>query len=127
MVVANVLLAVGLVPLLAFDDASRVWIAYVVVLYEARRAVLHAGPCRSSRTWSTARPLTANALNSQNSNIARLVGAALGGVAAGVGSVTVVTIVDGATFAVAAVLIALVRAPFPTSTRPGRAAAMLAE
>src|SRR4029079_15626784 len=58
--------------------------------------------------------VAANALNGQVRNLARLLGSGLGGVAAAVGGVPAVPVVDAVTFAVAAVLIA-------RSTQPGRA------
>jgi len=120
MIGANLLLALGLLPLLAFDGADRVWIAYLVVLFESCVAQFFT-PAESSLVPHLVAErdlLTANALNGQNRNIARLVGAAVGGIAAGVGGVALVTAVDAATFALAAGLIVLIKArPRPVATR----------
>jgi len=124
MIAANLLLAAGLLPLLAFDDAGRVWVAYLVVLYESCVAQFFS-PAESSLVPHLVADddlITANALNGQNRNIARLVGAAIGGAAAGVGGVALVTVVDAATFVLAAGLLVAIRArpprPARTATRP---------
>jgi Na+/melibiose symporter-like transporter len=68
--------------------------------------------------------VTANALNGQMAQIARLVGAAAGGVAAEVGGLAAVVIVDLATYVVAAGLLTLVNRPSaPGETRQPHAAA----
>lgn len=119
MIGANLLLALGLLPLLAFDRADQAWIAYLVVLFESCVAQFFT-PAESSLVPHLVAErdlLTANALNGQNRNVARLVGAAVGGIAAGVGGVALVTAVDAATFALAAGLIVLIRArPRPVAT-----------
>ncbi len=121
MIAANVLLALGLLPLLAFDDSGRVWIAYLVVFYESCVEQFFT-PAESSLVPHLVGAddlITANALNGQNRNIARLVGAAIGGLAAGVGGVALVALVDAATFVVAAVLLSRIRArPVPAGQRP---------
>ena len=112
MIGANPLLAVGLLPLLAVDGADRVWIAYLVVLFESCVEQFFT-PAESSlvpHLVAESDLMTANALNGQNRNLARLVGAALGGVAAGVGGVALVAAVDAATFVLAAGLILLIKA-----------------
>ena len=119
MIAANLLLAIGLLPLLAFHDKSQVWIAYLVVLYQSCVEQFFT-PAESSLVPHLVDErdlITANALNGQNRNIARLVGAAIGGLAAGVGGVTLVALVDAATFATAAALIALIRARPPRPIR----------
>jgi MFS family permease len=64
--------------------------------------------------------VSANSLSSLNSNVARLVGPALGGVIAASGGLLGVTVIDAGTFAVAAGLVALVaipEAPAPAADR----------
>jgi Na+/melibiose symporter-like transporter len=120
MIAANLLLAAGLLPLLAFDGADRVWIAYLVVLFESCVEQFFTPAASSLMPHLVAEHdlITANALNGQNRNIARLVGAAVGGVAAGVGGVALVTAVDAATFVLAAGLIVVIKArPRPVATQ----------
>lgn len=115
MIAANLLLAAGLLPLLAFDDAHRVWIAYLVVLYQGcvEQFFTPAEAALVPHLVDADDLITANALNGQNRNVARLVGAALGGLAAGAGGVAVVAVVDAATFVVAAGLLVPIRARPP--------------
>jgi Na+/melibiose symporter-like transporter len=124
MVAANVLLAVILLPLLAVNDASRLWIVYPVVVlstcveqffYPAEQALV-------PHLVDEGDLITANALNGQSRNLARLVGAAIGGVAAHAGGIALVAVIDAATFVVAAALLTMIRArplrPAPNAGQP---------
>jgi Na+/melibiose symporter-like transporter len=110
MIITNLLLAAGLVPLFAVHDRHQVWIIYLVAVVEtalaqffiAAEAALVPGLVPADHL------VTANALNGQNRDVARLVGAALGGVAAALGGLTLVTLVDVASFLVAAGLLAFI-------------------
>jgi Na+/melibiose symporter-like transporter len=104
MIAANLLLAVILLPLLAVHDASRLWIVYPVVVlstcveqffYPAEQALV-------PHLVDAGDLITANALNGQNRNLARLVGAAIGGVAAHAGGIALVAAIDAVTFVLAA-------------------------
>src|SRR5215510_5074984 len=108
MVVTNVLLAVGLLPLLLVHDASRVWIAFAVLFYEATVAqfFVPAEQALLPRLVPDDRLVTANALNSQTRDMSRLVGSAVGGVVAATGGLIGVTLVDAASFLICAGLIA---------------------
>jgi Na+/melibiose symporter-like transporter len=107
----NVLLAVGLLPLLLVHDRHQVWLVYLVTavqsglaqFFVAAEAALVPGLVPATDL------VTANALNGQSRDIARLVGAGLGGVVAGLGGIALLTGVDAASFAVAAALLTLVR------------------
>jgi Na+/melibiose symporter-like transporter len=112
MIVANLLLAAGLLPLLAFDGAVRVWIAYIVVLFESclEQFVTPAQASLVPHLVADGDLVSANALNGQNRNIARLAGSAVGAAAAAVGGVALVAVVDAATFVLAAGLLALIKA-----------------
>src|SRR5262245_28592974 len=70
MIAANLLLATGLLPLLAFDGADRVWIAYVVVLFESCVEQFFTPAASSLAPYLVAEHdlVTANALNGQNRN-----------------------------------------------------------
>jgi Na+/melibiose symporter-like transporter len=113
MVVTNLLLAAGLLPLLLVHDARRVWIVYLVALVESCLAQFFV-PAEASLLPDLvpARDLvTANALNGQTRDVARLLGAACGGLVAALGGVRLLGLADAATFCVAAGLIALIRPP----------------
>jgi len=123
MIGANLLMALGLLPLLGFDGAGRVWIAYVVVLFvgAAEQFVIPAEAALVPHLVADGDLVTANALNGQNRNVARLAGAGLGAVAVGVGGVALVAVLDAVTYLVAAgllVLIAARPAPDPVGAAP---------
>jgi Na+/melibiose symporter-like transporter len=123
MVTANVLLAVGLAPLLLVNGADRVWIVYVVLAWEGTVELFFA-PAEQSmlpRLVDDAELVTANALNGQNRDLSRLGGSALGGIVVSAGGVTFLALIDAATFIVSALLIAAVRtsgSPERESSRP---------
>ncbi len=110
MVVSNLLLALGLLPLLLVHSTAWLWVVYVVAFIEsvlsqfftpAESALLpllvseeHLGP--------------ANSLNSLNKNIARLVGPPLGGIVAGLLGLPAITLADATSFLVAGGMIALI-------------------
>jgi MFS family permease len=114
MVVANLLLAVGLLPLLLVDGAGLIWVVYPVLVFEAVVETLFA-PAEQAMLprvvdeSDSAELITANALNDQARNVARLVGGAVGGVLAAVGGIPLVALVDAGTFLVAALLVARIR------------------
>src|SRR3954447_6838239 len=89
MVVCNLLLAVGLAPLLLVDTVKAIWVVYVVLVWESVLEVFFA-PAEQAllpRLVEDDELVTANALNGQNQNVSRLIGSALGGIAAGVGGI----------------------------------------
>src|SRR3954451_20217450 len=107
MVVANLLLAVGLLPLLLVAGADRIWIVYVVLACESVIEVFFA-PAEQALLPRVVPPddlVAANGLNGQVQNLARLVGSALGGIAAATGGITVGALADGVTFLAAAWLV----------------------
>ncbi len=113
MVVTNLLLAVGLLPLLAVRHSSQIWIVYAVVAFEGCIAQFFA-PAEQSvvpQIVDDEHLVTANALSGQNSGLSRLIGSAVGGVVAATGGITGLAVVDAASFLVAAALIA--RIPLP--------------
>jgi Na+/melibiose symporter-like transporter len=118
MVVGNLLMAVGITPLLLVHGADDLWIVYVVL---AANAVLDVFVATAD---SAMLPLvvegdgrlTANALDGQVGQVARLVGGAVGGVLAAAGGLGAVVVADTATFLLAALLVQLIRTP----TRPAR-------
>jgi Na+/melibiose symporter-like transporter len=111
MVVTNLLLAVGLLPLLLVHDASRVWIVFVVLFFEAAVAqfFVPAEQALLPRLVADDQLVTANALNGQTRDLSRLVGSAVGGVVAAAGGLVAVTLVDAVSFLICAGLVAALR------------------
>jgi Na+/melibiose symporter-like transporter len=120
MAVTNLLMAATLLPLVAVQDAGRAWIVYAVIAVQSCLAPFFTS-AEAALVPSVApadQLVTVNSLNGQVRDVARLLGAALGGVIAGFGGIALLSIVDIATFLLAAALIAGVRArPAPGSTQ----------
>jgi Na+/melibiose symporter-like transporter len=111
MIGANLLLCVGLAPLVLVHHADQVWIVYVVLMWEGIIQVFFS-PAEQALVPHLVpddRLVTANALNGQNADLSRLVGSAVGGVVAGLGGITALAAVDAATFVLAASMVAAVR------------------
>ncbi|WP_329005923.1 MFS transporter [Kribbella sp. NBC_00709] len=111
MIVTNVLNAVVLLPLIAVHDKSSIWIVYGVVLAQSCLQQFFQ-PAEQSLVpvlVNDEQLVTANALNSQIRDLARLIGAALGGVLAAAGGLTLLALGDAATFLIAVVLVARMR------------------
>jgi Na+/melibiose symporter-like transporter len=111
MVVANLLLAVCLLPLLLVSGTDRIWLVYVVLAAESVIEVFFA-PAEQAmlpRVVADADLVTANGLNGQVQNLSRLVGAGAGGVIAAIGGIAAIAAADAATFLVAALLVARIR------------------
>jgi MFS family permease len=114
MVAANLVLAVGLLPLLLVDGAGLIWVVYPVLVLEAVVETFFA-PAEQAMLprvvddTVSSELVTANALNSQAQNLSRLVGGALGGVLAALGGIPLVALADAATFVAAALLVARIR------------------
>ena len=111
MVVTNLLLAVGLLPLLLVHDASRVWVVFIVLFYESSVAqfFVPAEQALLPRLVDDDQLITANALNGQTRDLSRLVGSAIGGVVAAAGGLIAVTLVDSASFLICAGMVAALR------------------
>ena len=113
MVVTNLLLGLGLFPLLLVSGADQIWVVYVVLATQACVEVFFA-PAEQAflpRVVDDADLVPANALNGQVRNVARLVGSAIGGVAAAAGGIRAVAVVDTVTFLAAALLVARIATP----------------
>jgi Na+/melibiose symporter-like transporter len=112
MVVADVLLAIGLLPLIAVHRPGQIWIVYVVSVGQGVVQQLF-NPAQQSmipRVAEETRLVTANALGRQSQDVARLIGAALGGVVVAVGGIRLLALVDAASFLLSAGLLARLRA-----------------
>jgi MFS family permease len=125
MVVANALLAIGLLPLLLVGSADRLWIVYVVALAESTIALFFR-PAQNAllpRLVGEDQLAYANSLTGLGNNLARLVGPPLGGAVAVALGLWGIVLLDGASFVVAGVLIAFIRtgrgpAEGSTTSRP---------
>ena len=119
LVVSNLLQAAAVALLLLVPGGGSVAVVYVVAALEST-LVAFSGPAETAllpTLVGDADLLTANALNALNNRLARVVGAAAGGVLLGAVGLEAVVLVDCASFVAAAVLIATIAAP-----RPARAA-----
>ncbi len=113
MVTVNLLLAVCLLPLLVVHSASRLWIVYAVQFIESS-LVQFFSPAEAAllpRLVQEGELVAANALIAINQNLARLVGAPLGGVVYALVKLNGIVLIDAASFLVSALLIARVTAP----------------
>lgn len=110
MIVTNLLLGCGLLPLLAVRSASWLWLVYLVSFAQSSLAqfVEPAEGALLPRLVPAEHLVSANALNALNNNLARLVGPPLGGLVVGVWGLAGVTLLDAASFFAAAGLVALV-------------------
>jgi Na+/melibiose symporter-like transporter len=128
MVAANLLLAVGLLPLLVVDDASSIWVVYPVLVFQAVVETFFA-PAEQAMLprvvdeSDSAELVTANALNGQARNLARLAGGGLGGVLAALGGIPLVALADAVTFLVAAYLVFRIRTSGAVAPRAAQPAA----
>jgi Na+/melibiose symporter-like transporter len=112
MIVADVLLAAGLMPLLLVRGAGQVWLVFVVLIWEGVVAQFFS-PAEQAMLPTLVPDdslIAANAAGSQVQNLSRLAGSALGGVIAAAGGIAGVTLADAGSFVVSAALIALIRA-----------------
>lgn len=111
MVAADLLRAASLLPLLAVVSADQLWLLYLVRAATGTLGLIF-DPAESAllpRLVGEERLVTANALNALNNNLGRLIGPAIGGVLYASGGLGAVVLVDVASFAVSAGLIALIR------------------
>jgi MFS family permease len=110
LVIANLLQVAAIAPLLLVDSASRVWIVLIVAFVESglSQFVAPAEHALLPRLVAEDQLGVANSLNTLNSNIARLGGPALGAVVAVTLGLSGATLLDAASFAVAAGLIAAI-------------------
>lgn len=109
---ATLLLQVAvLAPLLVVTDDSRIWLLYVVA---AAQSVLEqlSTPAEQAlvpHLVPADRLVSANAVNGQARNVARLVGSGVGGVVAAWGGLPALAVVDAVTFVGAALLVLAIR------------------
>src|SRR4051812_36703625 len=110
MVITNGLMALGLLPLLLVQSRDWVWIVYLVGFAQASVEQFFS-PAKNAMLPNLVpedQLVSANAANSLNNSLARLVGPALGGVVAGLLGLPGVILLDTASFVLAGTLIALI-------------------
>ena len=120
MVGANLVMALLVLPLVLVTDDSAVWVVFPVLVVQSVVEVFFA-PAEQAmlpRLVPDEELVTANALNGQAGQVARLCGSALGGVAAAAGGIPAVALLDAASFLLAAALLARIRTPGRVVTPP---------
>jgi len=119
MVVGDVLSALWLLPLLFVTSADRVWLVYIVAFVESsiEQFFVPAENALVPNLVSKEQLVAANSLSALSSNLARLIGPALGGVVAGFFGLPGIVIVDAVSFALAGLLIAFIRVPTSQPTQ----------
>jgi len=120
MVIASGLQAIALLPLLAVHAPDRLWIVYVVSAAESVLAQFFA-PAEQAllpRLVGAEHLVAANALAALNNNVARLVGAPLGGLVAGLFGLGGTVLLDAASFLCAGLLIGAIAVKARTLAQP---------
>ncbi|GAA3706661.1 MFS transporter [Nonomuraea antimicrobica] len=111
----DLLLALGLLPLLAVREPDQVWIVYAVALWTGALGTVLA-PAQKAllpRLVPESHLVRANALHGQSGQAARLIGALAGGLAVGAGGLAAVVWIDVAGFLLSALLLASLRTSSP--------------
>jgi MFS family permease len=120
MVIVDLLLAACLMPLLAID-ALGIWVAYAVLIVVSSLDQLFTPAAvallPNLLEGGEDELVTANALSGMNRHLSRLIGPAIGGVIVAAGGLTVVALIDAASFVLSAALIAAIRAPHTRARR----------
>ena len=117
MIVVNLLQAVAVLPLLLVD-AAGIWITYGVLLVSSALEQLfqpaEVALLPNLLEGGESLLVPANALSGLNRQLARIIGPVVGGIALAAGGLPAVTIIEAASFVIAAGLIAAIRAPHPS-------------
>lgn len=110
MVIINLLLAVSILPLLFVQSADWLWLIFIVRLVQStlNQFFTPAEGAMLPQLVDEEFRVPANALNSLNNSLARLIGPALGGVVAAAVGLGGVVLVDVFTYLVAAILLMLI-------------------
>lgn len=111
MILTNVLMVVALLPLLAVQHAGQVWLVYLVIAVQSCLAPFFTSAEAALVPSLVAEDhlVTVNSLNGQARDLARLLGAALGGVIAATGGIALLSLADMTTFALAVGLLWRIR------------------
>ena len=111
MLIADLLLGLVLLPMLLVTSVDRLWLLVLCVIVESS-VVQFYKPAEGAllpRLVPSEELVAANALNSLNMNMARLVGPALGALLVSLGGIGGVVAIDAGSFFVAALMLLLVR------------------
>ena len=113
LLVGNLVQAAIIPWLLLVDTRGWIWVVYVVIFLEStvNQFLIPAENALLPSLVDEVHLVSANSLNALNDNLARIVGAALGGILLGTVGFRNVVIIDAASYAAAAALIAFVVAP----------------
>ena len=122
MLISNLLLALGLFPLLLVHGKDTLWLLYVVLFFEScvSQFVLPAEKALLPNLVDEQRLVEANALISSSSYIARLGGAALGGILLGALGLQSVVLLDAISFFFVCLMLLLIRLPAASQRIPSR-------
>jgi Na+/melibiose symporter-like transporter len=126
MMIADLLLAAGLLPLLLVRGPGQVWLVFAVLFWEGVVAQFFS-PAEQAMLPTLVPDdalITANAAGGQVQNLSRLAGSAAGGVIAAAGGISAVALVDAASFAASAALIAMMHAPGRAARGPAASASI---
>lgn len=118
MVTCNLLLALGITPLLLVALGGPIWTVYVVAIFQSSVNQFF-GPAENALLPTLVEQkqlVSANALNSLNNNLARLIGPAAGGIVVSFFGLAGVVAFDLASYLIAAFLIAYMKLPMITAT-----------
>jgi MFS family permease len=128
MIVANLSMALTLLPLLLVSSVEWIWLVYLVGFVQATISQFF-HPAESAllpQLVGEDQLVAANSLNTLNNSLARLIGPALGGLIAGMSGLPMVVLLDVASFLIAGACIMLIRgAPTraPQTSQPVASAA----
>ena len=113
MIVANLMMVPLAAAMALAQKPEQVWIIYAAALLKATIGNFM-GPAENAllpKLVSEDDLIAANAMNTLNNNLARLIGPAIGGAVLAYLGFTYAVLLDAASFLIAGVLIALIRAP----------------
>jgi MFS family permease len=118
LVVASLLQALLLLPLLAVDSADRLWIVYLVAAAQSALARVCSPATAALIPALVPRDelASANAMNAVGASLARLAGSPLGGLAVQLLGLGGIVVLDAATFVVSALFVAAIRVPAAAAT-----------
>ncbi len=116
LIVANLFLALGLLPLLLVSSGEKLWLVYLISFVQSAVAqfVTPALGALLPHLVGERELLRANSLNALSTDISRLVGPALGGIVVASSGLAGVAMLDSVSFAVAASMAALTVATMPS-------------
>lgn len=119
MLVANLLLAAGLLPMFLIQDKNTLWILYPVLFCEAMvdQFVQPAQNALLPQLVNEEQLVTANSLNSVSSSVSRLAGAALGGILLATLGLHVTVLLDLFSFLFATAMFWLIKLPAWTASK----------